>query len=471
MTAVMQQGIRILLVDDEEPFRKLLERNLSRAGAAVKGAGDGRGALDLLRSHEFDVAIVDITMPGMGGVELLSHVRRDHPQTETIMLTGHATVDSAIEAMKLGAYDYLEKPVKMSELQLTIERAFERRRLATENRTLRDELRRREPPAEIVGESEPVQRLRALIDRVAPSEAPVLISGESGTGKELVARAVHRRSRRADGPFVAINCGALQETLLENELFGHVKGAFTGAVEARRGLFELSDRGTLFIDEVCEMSPGIQKKFLRVLETGEFRRLGEGQLRKSDVRIVAATNRDVSEEVKEGRFREDLYYRLNVVAIDVPPLRSRREDMPLLIRHFLDRYARRGPAGPAVRVEPAAVARLARHDWPGNVRELFNILERALIVSADPTAIREDDIPELGPAAAPEIEVTLPGPGAVPASNGAGGGNGALTLEGVERLHILRTLEACGNNKTRAAMELGISLRSLYRKLEKFDIK
>jgi DNA-binding NtrC family response regulator len=461
----LDPSIRVLVVDDEEPFRRLLERNLARSGATVVGAGSGEQALERARELDFDVALLDIAMPGISGIELLSRLRADHPALEAIVMTGHGTIESAIEAMKLGAYDYLEKPLKMSELGLLIERALEKRRLATENRTLRDELRRREPPAEIAGESTPVLEVLALIERYAAAPAPVLVLGESGTGKELAARAIHRRGPRAERPFIAINCGALQETLLENELFGHVRGAFTGAVSERRGLFEVADKGTLFIDEVCEMSPGIQKKFLRVLELGEFRRLGETAVRKVDVRIVAATNREIEREVHEGRFREDLFYRLNVLQVRMPALRERRADVPVLVRHFLERHRR--PDGARASVAPAALERLVRYDWPGNVRELFNVLERAVIVARG-HEIGLPDLPDLtprGPLAPP------PGNGSgAPARAAAHPGEEAAssTLDELERRHVMRVLEACGGNKTRAAIELGISLRSLYRKLEKF---
>jgi two-component system response regulator AtoC len=449
--------IRVLVV--EEPFRRLLERSLTRSGAVAVGAASAEQALERARDAEFDVCLLDIAMPGLSGIELLSRLKADYPALEAIVMTGHGTIESAIEAMKLGAYDYLEKPLKMSELALVIEKAVEKRRLATENRRLKDELRRRDAPADIVGESTAIRQVVALIERYAAAPAPVLILGESGTGKELAARAIHGRGPRAERPFVAINCGALQETLLENELFGHVRGAFTGATAERRGLFELADKGTLFIDEVCEMSPAIQKKFLRVLELGEFRRLGEGRERKVDVRVVAATNREIEREVAEGRFREDLYYRLNVLQVRMPPLRERREDIPGLVRHFVARYRR--PDGTHAAVARAAVERLQRYDWPGNVRELFNVLERAMIVSRGPE-IGIADLPDLTPRA-------LAGGGAARGGAAANGDGGAATrLEDAERRHIVRVLEACGGNKTKAAMELGISLRSLYRKLEKF---
>ncbi len=313
-------AIRVLIVDDETPLRKLLQRNLSRGGMVVDGAGSGEQALVLLERKLFDVCVIDIAMPGMGGMALLEHVARLQPDVQTIMITGHASVDTAIEAMKRGAYDYVQKPLKIRELAVLITKAHEQRRLREENRNLREERKRALPAPEIVGDSAPIRELRALIERYARSNAPVLIQGESGTGKELVARAIHAESARAEQSFVAVNCGALQESLLENELFGHVRGAFTGATAEHRGLFEVAHKGTLFIDEVCEMGPEVQTKFLRVLELGELRRLGETRVRRVDVRVVAATNRDVEAEVRAGRFREDLYYRLAVLPLTTPPL-------------------------------------------------------------------------------------------------------------------------------------------------------
>ncbi len=286
-------GVNILLVDDEEPFRKLLERSLSRAGALVRGAGSREEAARLLAEAEPDIAILDVSMPGMSGIELLARIRAERPQTEAIMLTGHATVETAIEAMKLGAYDYLEKPVKIAELTVLLGKALDKRRLARENVSLKEELRRREPSSDIVGESRPIRAALALIERIAASGAPVLVLGESGTGKELAARAIHRQSTRKEKPFIAINCGALQETLLENELFGTVRGAFTGALVERRGLMEQADKGTLFIDEVGELALPIQAKVLRALQSGEVQPVG-GRAEHVDVRLVAATNRDLT---------------------------------------------------------------------------------------------------------------------------------------------------------------------------------
>jgi DNA-binding NtrC family response regulator len=448
-------AVRVLVVDDETPFRRLLQRNLSRGGMQVDGAGSGEEAVGLVERNPYDVAVLDIAMPGMGGMELLGCIQELQPGTEVIMITGHATVDTAIEAMKRGVYDYLQKPLKMRELAILIGKAHERRRLREENVNLREERRRGTPAPLIVGRSPAIRRVKELITSYARSAAPVFIQGESGTGKELVARAIHAESDRADAGFVAINCGALQASLLENELFGHARGAYTGATSEHRGLFEVADGGTLFIDEVCEMGPEVQTKFLRVLELGELRRLGETRTRQVDVRVVAATNRDVEAEVRAGRFREDLYYRLAVLPLEPPPLRHRLDDVPLLVRHYLGRQGRMG--GAPRRLTDAALGQLQAHGWPGNVRELFNVLERALIVSG---AL------EIGPRDLPPLDRGL-GHRSRDADTGPGRGG---TLEEVERRHVRRVLDAAGGNKTRAAKELGISLRSLYRKLEKYDL-
>ena len=451
----MAEVARVLIADDEEPFRELLRRRLARQGHTVTALPDGEAAVAAIREEEFDIALLDLAMPGFDGIEVLKALKETQPDTEAIILTGQATVDTAIEAMKLGAYDYLEKPVKSSELQLTIERALEKRRLARENLAFREDRRRREAGLELVGASPAMQELAAIIEKVAPTASPVLIQGDSGVGKELVANMIHRQSARSEVPLIAINCGALQETLLENEIFGHVRGAFTGADSEQVGIFEMADGGTLFIDEICEMSHAIQAKFLRVLENGEFRRVGEARTRHADVRILAATNRDLATEVSEGRFRRDLYYRLNVVNITIPPLRERREDIPLLVSHFLGR----DPRAAGMTVQAEVMSEFARYDWPGNVRELSNILERAVILCAG-DEITLADIPELCAEEEPE-------PADRPPESKQ---DGPLTLDQLEKTHIAETLRACDGNRTLCAQALGISLRSLYRKLTKHDL-
>jgi DNA-binding NtrC family response regulator len=453
---------RILVVEDEKLLRDLLERQLTRRGYEVVPCGSGEEALARAQEAEPDLALLDLALPGMSGMDTFKKLRELRPAIEAIMLTGHGSLETAIEAMKAGAFHYFSKPVKMAELEVYIGNACEKRRLSRENRDLREELNRRREGALIVGEHPAVQRVRELINKVAPSPSPVLVEGESGTGKDLAARAIHAASPRREKPYVAINCGALSESLLENELFGHVAGAFTGATKDGRGLFEVADGGTLFIDEVCEMSLEIQKKFLRVLENGEFRRLGEARIRKADVRVIAATNRTMKDEVAKGRFREDLSYRLNVLSVHMPPLRERLSDIPLLVAHFLDRDAHRYPKG--ARITPETLALFAKWRWPGNVRELQNVLERGVILSSD-GVVRPEECPGLATEAAP-APATQSGPQpalAIP--------EGDVSLSEVEKRHILQTLERCQGNKTLAAKKLGVSLRSLYRKLEKLGIK
>jgi two-component system response regulator AtoC len=306
---------RIMIVDDEAPFRKLLQKRLSRYGNQVEGFDTSETALSVAEQKHFDVALIDIKMPKMDGIELLRRLKEIHPSLEVIIITGQGTIDSAISAMKLGAYDYLTKPCKLSELDLIVQKAYEKSILQRHNLLLQDQVRMRNPYGEMIGKSKKIRELRALINKVASASSPVLIEGESGTGKELVANLIHKKSKRSEGPFIVVNCAALQENLLENELFGHEKGAFTGASSLKHGLFELADRGTFFIDEISEMNPNIQAKLLRVIELGEFRRVGGNRQIRVDVRVLAATNRNLEEEVKKGRFREDLFYRLNVVTI------------------------------------------------------------------------------------------------------------------------------------------------------------
>ncbi len=466
--------LRLLVVEDEQALRELLERQLGRRGYEVVAVGSAEEALRV--DPEPDVALCDISLPGMSGIDLIRKLRERSPTIECIVLTGQGSIATAIEAMKLGAYHYFEKPVKVKELELYVQGAGEKRRLAAENRDLRAGLARQNRAPAFVGDSPPVTAVREMIARVAPSPAPVLVEGETGTGKDLVARAVHEASPRRDRPFVAINCGALSETLLENELFGHVAGAFTGASNEQRGLFEVAHGGTLFIDEVAEMSLEIQKKFLRVLENGEFRRLGESRTRTADVRVIAATNRTLKDEVARGKFRQDLFYRLNVLSIRTPPLREHPEDIPLLVSELLER-ARTHHTRPLA-CEPDALEAFKRYPWPGNVRELRNVLERAAVLSPTGT-IRLADcrgaLPDDAELVVTPAQVTPPVPPPTVVSNGGASASASTSeggsLEDVERAHILRMLEACGGNKTATARQLGVSLRSLYRKLERLGIK
>jgi DNA-binding NtrC family response regulator len=401
--------------------------------------------LDVAQRRQFDVTILDLRMPGMTGLEVLEKLRAMHPECEVIILTGEGTVETAVQAMKLGAYDYLTKPFSLAELKVIVQKAYERRLLDKENRQLRAALRRAQPQTQMVGESPGMLEVFRLIERAGPTDKAILIQGESGTGKELVARALHQSSLRADKPLVVINCAALPETLLESELFGHEKGAFTGAVAAKPGLFEMADGGTLFIDEIGEMPGSLQAKLLRVLEDGSMRRIGSLKERRVNVRLLAATNRNLQEETKAGRFREDLYYRINVMSLELPPLRQRGGDVKLLVKHFL---------GPAWQIEPEAVLAMERHPWPGNVRQLSNVIERAKIL-ADGDVIRLADLP-------PEFA-------ALPAHFAGDADHPGETTEVLERGRVMEVLAREGGNKARAARALGVSRRSLYRLLEKFE--
>ena len=442
--------IKLLIVDDEEAYRNLLGERFEMIGCAVTVSASGEEALENMKADSFDVAILDIRMPGMDGIELFKKSREYQPLVETVFLTGQATVDAAIEAMKLGAYDFLTKPCQLSELQAVVEKAYEKKLLA-EKVNRQQELRLRTGIINLVGESSAMGEIKELIARVAPTDATVLIEGESGTGKEIVANAIHGNSERSDGAFVVINCGAVPESLLESELFGHEKGAFTGAIKRKSGLFEIADSGTLFIDEVGEMSPGMQVRLLRVLETGRFRLVGGIKEMEVDVRVVCATNKRLLDEVETGNFREDLFYRLNVMSILLPPLRERKEDIPLLVEHFIQSSNR--PGAQKMRPTREALEALYAYDWPGNVRELSNVIERALILATD-SLITLREIPFLD-------------------RDGAGGpreSTASLSLNEIEERHIRLVLESVAGNKTKAARILGISRPKLYRKMEKYTI-
>ena len=441
------KDIGLLIVDDDPDFRASLARRFLRRGYRTEQAADGDTALGLLARKQFDVAILDMVMPGMSGIELLEALKKASPECEAIMLTGQGTIDTAVQAMKLGAYDYLTKPFPLADLEARIEKAYERHQLAKENRQLRAILDLNHPVQEMIGQSPAMADVYRLIRRAGPTDKAILIQGESGTGKELVARALHQHSRRANKPMIVINCAALPEPLLESELFGHEKGAFTGAVAAKPGLFELADGSTLLIDEVGELAPAIQAKLLRVLEDGSFRRVGAIKQRRVDVRLLAATNRNLEAEVRAGRFRQDLYYRINVMSLEMPPLRERDGDTRLLVDHFL---------GADWAIEPQARQALEGYDWPGNVRELANAIERAKIL-ADDRVVRLRDLPrDIGRGAAQQV--------ADPPPDGD-------ALSDIQRAHIISVLKRTGGNKARAARKMGISRRSLYRLIEKYEIQ
>ncbi len=444
----------LLLVDDDDDFRSALAQRFTRRGYQVQDAPDGVAALAEVERRQFAAAVIDLMMPKMSGLELLEKLKAADPECEVIMLTGSATVETAVKAMKLGAYDYLTKPCVMAELDALVDKAVERRQLAKENLRLKAILQQRQPQSEMIGESPALKDVWRLIERAGPTDKAILIQGESGTGKELVARALHRRSTRADQPLVTINCAALSETLLESELFGHEKGAFTGAVATKPGFFEIADGGTLFIDEIGEMPGSLQAKLLRVLEDGSMRRVGSIKERRVDVRLIAATNRNMADEVKAGRFREDLYYRINVLSLELPPLRERKEDVPLLTKHFL---------GPDWAIEPQALQAIERYDWPGNIRQLINVVDRAKILADDHEVLLED-LPHEVVAGVAE-KSSAPSPAVVDLSNLQ-----TDDLSALQRAHVVEVLNRERGNKARAARALGVNRRSLYRMLEKYGL-
>ena len=440
----------ILVADDEPGMRESVSRALRREGFHVITAEDGAAALDTLRKAPVDLLIADLRMPGLDGIELLRAARLVAPETEVIVLSGHGTVEEAVEAMKEGAFDFLTKPFDRAPLVRVVRQALDRHALILENRRLQRRLDDLAGAGEIVGTSPAILEVLRLVKQVAPTSATVLIQGESGTGKELVARALHRLSPRREKPFVTVNCAALPETLLESELFGHEKGAFTGAVGRRAGRFELADGGTLLLDEIGDLSPLAQAKVLRVLQEGEFEPIGSARTAKVDVRLVAATNQDLAKLVTEKRFREDLFYRMQVITLTVPPLRERREDIGLLAQHFLRRYTAKNQRTLEGFTEEA-LARLLEYPWPGNVRELEHAVERAAILGRGPF-VEVTDLPEAVAQAEPSARV-IPIPIGMP-------------LEEVEQRLIVETLKLTKGNKELGAKLLGIASRTIYRKLK-----
>lgn len=447
----MNPARSILVVDDEKKFAEVLAREIEHMGFIVRVEHDGEAALAALDKRPHDVMLLDVRMPGMSGIEVLRRVRELPTPPEVIMLTGHATIDTALEAMKLGAYDYLTKPCKLEELEVLLLKAAEKSDVLRSNRTLRKFLGTSPPGTELIGSSESIREIVQRLEKIAQAtDAPVLITGESGTGKELIAREIHRHSRIADQPFVTINCAVLQSTLLESELFGHEKGAFTGADEQKIGLFEVAQGGTLFLDEIAEAGASVQAKLLRAVQFGEFRRVGGTEPIRVSVRIIAATNRDLEARIAEGKFREDLYYRLNVLQIHAPPLREHVSDIRDLVHHFVDKFT--GSESPQHEFDTDALELLCHHEWPGNVRELQNFVRRLLVFQDTPRITATD------------VRVCFN-------SNGAPEPSTSLRVEDVEREHILRVLGLCGGNKTRTAEKLGIALKTLYNKLNSYRKK
>jgi DNA-binding NtrC family response regulator len=444
--------IRVLLAEDEENLGAILGQFLTGRGCAVTTVRDGRAALQALRADSYDVALLDIVMPEMDGLAVLRCVREEPTPPECIIITGNGTIETAITAMKLGAYDYLSKPYRMAEIDVLVRRAWEKRQLSRENALLHDRLARADALPEVITRHPAMQAVLSLVERVAKSDSPVLISGESGTGKELVARALHRLSGRARGTLVDINCAAIADTLMESELFGHEKGAFTGALTRKSGLFELAAGGTLFMDEIGELDPRLQGKLLRALETGTFYRVGGTQKVDVDLRIVAATNRDLGKAVNDGAFRGDLFYRINTIAIALPPLRDRPTDIPLLAEHFLRTLG--GVTPP--RFTPDAVDSMVAYAWPGNIRELRNVVERAVLL-ANGGVITASDLPLTNSSQATTSARTS--------------GGSASSLSDLERRHIEQVLNQTNWHQGRAAAVLGISTKTLYRKIREFGFK
>ncbi|KXK35839.1 MAG: sigma-54 dependent transcriptional regulator [Candidatus Omnitrophica bacterium] len=441
---------RILIVDDESGIRSLLSRVLGKR-YETREAANGREALNTVGSWPPDIIICDLKMPEMSGLEVLRALQEQKQESLVIVLTAHGTVETAVEAMKLGAFDYLRKPFDVEEVLVVVEKALSVRDLKEEVRTLRKQVQKRNRLDQIIGHSPLMLRAFDLIEQVAPTRSTVLIIGESGTGKELIARALHVHSPRAEKRFVAVNCAAISEELLESELFGHEKGSFTGAISSKVGKFELAHGGTLFLDEISEMSPRLQAKLLRVLQEGEIDKVGGSSPIPVDVRILASTNRNLREEIKNGSFREDLFYRLNVVTITFPPLRERKEDIPLLAEHFCRIYEEEN-GHPIQKIPEETLRILMRYNWPGNVRELENTIERASILCRN-GVLTPDCLPEeiLNPVSRPGLEVHV-----------------GMSLEEAERTLILETLKACGANRSKAVDLLGISIRTLRNKLTEY---
>ena len=451
----MTTPAHILLVDDEVNIRGALVTMLEKKGHQVRGVATAEEGLEQLEATPAELVITDLRMPGIGGMEFLRRVKRTWPETEVVVMTAYGSIDTAVEAMRCGAYDYLAKPIDRERFPIVVDKALERHALTTENKQLRDRLETRTRFEHMVGESEPMQRVYSLVEMVADSDVTVLLTGESGTGKELIARAIHHKSTRANGPFVTLNCGALPDNLFESELFGYEKGAFTGAMATKMGRFELANCGTLLLDEVGELSLKSQVDFLRVLETKEFRRLGGTKLLKVDTRIIAATNRNLEEAVKQGDFREDLYYRLNVVPIRLPPLRDRADDIPLLVDRFLAECTALHHRE-TKEVSREAMRLLRLYGWPGNIRQLRNLMER-LVVTVKDTMIQPAHLPE-------EIQASKEDARTMVVTLGT-------SLDQLEREVIHRTLTEITNHREKAAKLLGISLRALQYKIKEYGIR
>ncbi|MCJ7497959.1 MAG: sigma-54 dependent transcriptional regulator [candidate division Zixibacteria bacterium] len=446
---------RVLVVDDDNLTKDFLSETLSRSNYLVELASSGDEALDKLKQKEYDVVVSDIRMPKLSGMELLKAAKESCPDTKIIMMTAFGTVENAVEAMKLGAFDYIMKPFSADEIELIVKKAFEYKKLLIENRMLKTEVAGKYRFQNIIGKSPQMQKIFEMVDMIADSRSSVLLSGESGTGKELIAKAIHYNSSRKEGPFIKINCAALPEGLVESELFGHEKGAFTGAIRQTRGRFEMADGGTLLLDEISEITPGLQAKLLRVLQEREFERVGSGYSIQVDVRIISTSNKNLEEQIKQEKFREDLFFRLNVIPIHLAPLQVRKEDIPLLAEHFLQRYNQENKKNVQGISEKVYQLFLEYH-WPGNVRELENYIERAVVTTKNKILMPSDFPPELFLKKAEYDDSGL---------------KVGCTIADMEKALILKTLEIYGKNKTKAAEVLGISSRTLRNKLQEYGLK
>ena len=438
-------NIRILIADDEKNLRTVLAKELSDEGYEVRETDNGSAAAELLEKDEYDVLLLDLNMPGMDGMGVLKKIKTLELPTEVIILTGHGTVSTAVQAMKLGAYDYLTKPFKTEELKAIVEKAYEKKKILSENLRLRTQIKRQSETQGIVTESHLMLEILETVKKVAVSDFPIVIYGESGVGKELVARAIHEASTRADGPFIPLNCGAIPETMIESELFGHEKGSFTGAHERKLGLLEIAGNGTLFLDEIGELPLSLQVKLLRVIETSRFFRVGGVKEVRVSVKFISASNKDIKAEVEKGAFRADLYYRISALTLHIPPLRERREDIPVLIEHFRSK----NPAFKHKQFSNEALKVLSRYAWPGNVRELQNVVHRTLLLSHEDMIV-ERDLP------ADLVECRK---------------EGSRRLVDVEKEHILTVLSEADGHRGRAAEILGIDPKTLYRKLQDYGVK
>lgn len=459
------KSLRILFADDEKSLQEFMRAELPRLGHEVTVVGDGKAAVKILEKDPYDCAILDLRMPGLTGIEVLQQLKQIAPETEAIMMTGHGSMETAIEALRLGAFEYISKPCKMAEIEAVLNKVVEKRDLKNKAKALESRVQAAEGPTILVGGSPTMQSVHRLISTVAPTESTVLILGETGTGKELAARTLWQQSKRVDMPFVPVNCGALSENLVESELFGHVKGAFTGADRDHKGLFEVANGGTLFLDEVGELNKNIQVKLLRFLESGEIRRVGDTKPFKTEVRVLCATNRDLREMIKKDDFREDLYFRINTFEIRLPALRDRRPDIPDLARHLLSRAARRPVDQVANLLTPEAIDVLLEHEWPGNVRELANVMEHAYILAGGGSITSEHLPHHIRRGGAPAtLTLTRPTPGETTSRP-----TSPRTLREIEMDHILKVLAKHKGNKPAAAAELGIVLKTLYNKLNQWQ--